>query len=286
MVNIDAILPPLYALRKNMGDLEELKTSIKNIGLIEPIVVTPRDNKKYLLIAGHRRWVACKELGLSEIRVEIRETKDDKEVLEIAIAENITRRDLDLFERANIFLDYLQKYKFGTILDLGRISGYTPSYIYQTLDILKLPQKILTMIEKGELPSNKALVLSRVKDDIKATMELAENADLMSSKQLGDAISLTKKGYAPRQAITEVLRPSFDWMETRKPPPHKYNPQEVAREHIIKWLQAALKGIDMELKELSEDEVHKWVEKIRYPLHQLVDEALKIESATTVEEEK
>ena len=136
--------------------LEELSSSIKEQGVIQPIIVRPdKDSKnKYEIIAGERRWLASQSAGLNEVPVVILEV-DDVKSLEFAIIENVQRQDLNPIEEARGYQKLVDDHNYNQD-KLAKFIGKSRSYIANILRLLSLPEDILIMIEKGDLSSGHA----------------------------------------------------------------------------------------------------------------------------------
>jgi len=101
MIPINKIDPNPRQARSELGNIKELMLSIKNKGILEPILVRPKEGR-YEIIAGERRYMASKRIGLNEIPC-IEMNVEDNEALELALIENLQRKDLDVFEEAKIY---------------------------------------------------------------------------------------------------------------------------------------------------------------------------------------
>jgi ParB family chromosome partitioning protein len=153
--------------RKNFNQelLNELSESIKEQGIIQPILVRKKSEDKYEIVAGERRWRAAQLAKIHEVPVIILNI-DDKKSLEIAILENIQRSDLNGIEEA-LGYDNLVK-KFGYSQEtLSKILGKSRSHIANTLRLAGLPEEIKKMISDGLLTSGHARCLVNVPDNIK-----------------------------------------------------------------------------------------------------------------------
>ncbi len=136
--------------------LHELTTSIKQQGVIQPIIVRPDKSTKgkYEIIAGERRWLASQSAGLNEVPVVILEV-DDVKSLEFAIIENVQRQDLNPIEEARGYQKLVDDHNYNQD-KLAKFIGKSRSYIANILRLLSLPEDILIMIEKGDLSSGHA----------------------------------------------------------------------------------------------------------------------------------
>lgn len=139
------------------GDLDELAHSIKAKGLLQPIVVRPRDGGEYEIVAGERRWRASQRAGIHDVPVLIREVSDG-EALEIALIENIQRSDLNPLEEARAYGLLLEQFSY-TQQQLAESVGKSRSHISNTLRLLTLPDSVRQQIETGQLTAGHARAL-------------------------------------------------------------------------------------------------------------------------------
>ena len=139
--------------------LEELTNSIKEQGVIQPIVVRPNKllEGKYEIIAGERRWLASQNAGLHEIPVVILNV-DDVKSLEFAIVENIQRQDLNSIEEARGYRRLVDDFNYNQE-KLSQFISKSRSYIANSLRLLSLPEDVLLMVERGNLSAGHARTL-------------------------------------------------------------------------------------------------------------------------------
>ena len=139
--------------------LEELTNSIKEQGVIQPIVVRPNKllEGKYEIIAGERRWLASQNAGLHEVPVVILHV-DDVKSLELAIVENIQRQDLNSIEEARGYRRLIDDFNYNQE-KLSQFIGKSRSYIANSLRLLSLPDDVLLMVERGNLSAGHARTL-------------------------------------------------------------------------------------------------------------------------------
>ncbi len=166
--------------RKNFDKaaLEELANSISQNGLLQPILVREYGEGRYQIIAGERRFRASKIAGLTEIPAIILD-KDDRDVAEIALIENIQREDLNPIEEAMAFKALASDYGL-TQEELSQKIGRSRSAIANTLRLLDLPSEVLTMVASGELSAGHARTLLglKYKEDIIPLAEKIQVYDL------------------------------------------------------------------------------------------------------------
>ena len=148
--------PRKFFSKENM---EELTNSIKEQGVIQPIVVRPdkANEGKYEIIAGERRWIASQNAGLHEVPVVILNV-DDVKSLEFAIVENVQRQDLNAIEEARGYQRLVDDFSYNQE-KLSHFIGKSRSYIANSLRLLTLPEDVLLMVEKGNLSAGHARTL-------------------------------------------------------------------------------------------------------------------------------
>ena len=157
-VSINDITRNKFQPRKSFSkeNLEELTNSIKERGVIQPIVVRPNKSAsgKYEIIAGERRWLASQNAGLHEVPVVILNV-DDVKSLEFAIIENVQRQDLNPIDEARGYKRLVDDFNYNQD-KLSKFIGKSRSYIANSLRLLSLPEKILLMVEEGNLSAGHA----------------------------------------------------------------------------------------------------------------------------------
>ncbi|WP_011582780.1 MULTISPECIES: ParB/RepB/Spo0J family partition protein [Chelativorans] len=165
LVPIEFISPNPRNPRRNFaeGDLAELAHSIREHGIVQPVVVRPAPAAgRYEIIAGERRWRAAQKAGLTEIPVIIREV-DDRAALELAIIENVQRADLNPIEEARGYQQLMDEHNY-TQADLAQVIGKSRSHVANTLRLLKLPDAVLDLIVDGSLTAGHARTLVTAAD--------------------------------------------------------------------------------------------------------------------------
>lgn len=165
-VKINEIEPNSDQPRKYFDDdkLSQLSESIKQHGVIQPIIVK-KDNNMYTIIAGERRWRAAKLAGLTKVPVLIKEYTD-KQVMEIALIENLQREDLNPIEEADAYQRLMEEYNL-TQEQIADTLGKSRPAIANTLRLLSLPNSIKKYVVSGDLSSGHARCLIVLSDEIK-----------------------------------------------------------------------------------------------------------------------
>ena len=168
--------------------IDELSQSIKQKGLILPILVKKIDENNYQIIAGERRWRASQKAGLHDVPVIIKNL-DDKEILEIALIENMQREDLNPIEEAEGIARLQDEFKY-TQEELSNILGKSRPQISNIIRLLKLPQKVKEFVQNKTLSAGHARALVGLEDSYAiAQVAIKKN---MNVRQLETYISYVK----------------------------------------------------------------------------------------------
>ena len=158
---LSEIIPNKYQPRKNFdaASLEDLTNSIKERGVIQPIIVrkSNTDNSRYEIIAGERRWLAASKAGLHDIPVVLTEA-DDLKSLEFAIVENVQRHDLNPLEEAQGYKRLIDEFSYDQE-KVSKFIGKSRSYITNALRLLTLPKEVLKFVEEKKISAGHAKVL-------------------------------------------------------------------------------------------------------------------------------
>lgn len=164
-IPLDAIRPNSHQPRKEFdeGALDELANSIKNYGILQPIVVRRIGRNEYELIAGERRWRACKLAGLKEVPAIIKDTEDTDAAI-LALIENIQREDLNFLEEAEGYKQLIQECGI-TQEELAEKLGKSQSAIANKLRVLKLSPEVIEIISREKLSERHARALLKLPEE-------------------------------------------------------------------------------------------------------------------------
>ncbi|UJW84325.1 ParB/RepB/Spo0J family partition protein [Devosia sp. SL43] len=147
----------------NSDQLEELTNSIREKGVMQPLLVRPSDDPNvFEIIAGERRWRAAQKAGLHDVPVIVRDV-NDKEALELAIIENVQRADLNPLEEAMGYGQLIEQFEY-TQQDLAQVIGKSRSHVANTLRLLRLPEDVREMVASGTLTAGHARTLITAED--------------------------------------------------------------------------------------------------------------------------
>ena len=178
---LSEIIPNKFQPRKNFdeGNLDDLTNSIKERGVIQPIIVRKSnlDSSKYEIIAGERRWLAASKAGLNDIPVVVTEA-DDLKSLEFAIVENVQRHDLNPLEEAQGYKRLIDEFSYDQE-KVSKFIGKSRSYITNTLRLLNLPEDVLKYLEEKKISAGHAKILVGL-----------ENASFIASKIIEKKLSV------------------------------------------------------------------------------------------------
>ena len=184
--------------------IEDLADSIREHGVLSPILVRRLDNGYYQIIAGERRWRAAREADIAEMPVRII-TTDDKNAMEIALVENLQRENLNPLEEALGFKALLEEYGM-TQEEVGQRIGKSRPAITNALRLLTLPQELLDLVETGKLSAGAARALMGLKNHDELISTAHEVIDKeMSVREVENLVKVMNKKVAPDEENTSEI---------------------------------------------------------------------------------
>jgi ParB family chromosome partitioning protein len=194
----------------NTEQLDELTNSIREKGVMQPLLVRPsNDPNIFEIIAGERRWRAAQNAGLHEVPVIVRDV-DDKEALELAIIENVQRADLNPLEEAQGYGQLIEQFDY-TQQDLAQVIGKSRSHVANTLRLLRLPEDVRDMVSSGALTAGHARTLITAADPGALARQIltggltVREAEALSQQRETAANKRENDDAAPRDADTVAL---------------------------------------------------------------------------------
>lgn len=242
MIPLSLIEPNPDQPRSNVGNLEELTASIREKGVLEPILVRPIAPNRYQIIAGERRFRAATAAGLEEIPA-IEFDADDRETLEIALIENIQRKDLTPFEEAEGF-QFLQD-KFGyTHERISKVIGKSRTTITETLQINGIPDRIRVLCREAGISNKSVLVQIARADGEEEMRELVERFSRgeMSRDQVRQATvkkNEARKAGRPKHFTFDLKDKSLPFSLSMK-----FRKAGVEREDVIAALRTVIERLE------------------------------------------
>jgi ParB family transcriptional regulator, chromosome partitioning protein len=237
MVPIDLIDPNPNQPRQVMGDLSDLMASVAEKGIIEPLIVRHRDGR-FQIIAGERRYHAAVQVGFREVPVVIREA-DDAEVLELALVENLQRKDLTPFEEAEALQQLAQRCGY-THEDMARRLGKSRTSITEALSLNQMPDDVRNLCRLADISSRSTL------------LQIVRQGD--PQKMLGIVERLASQGATTREDVRrETAKPESarprPFVFAFKPPTNAFNlrlsftKSQVEKTEIIEALENILREL-------------------------------------------
>jgi ParB family chromosome partitioning protein len=196
-LSLSDIVPNKYQPRKNFEEenLEDLTNSIKERGVIQPIIVrhSNKESSKYEIIAGERRWLAARKAGLHDIPVVVTDV-DDLKSLEFAIVENVQRHDLNPLEEAQGYKRLIDEFSYDQE-KVSKFIGKSRSYITNSLRILNLPEEVLRLVEKRKISSGHAKILVGLENALSIANKIIEKN--LSVRQTENFVKIFRKKQKP-----------------------------------------------------------------------------------------
>jgi len=239
MIPIDQIDPNPHQPRQLMGDLSELIASIAEKGIIEPIIVRQRGGR-FQIVAGERRYQAAVQVGLRDVPIVIREVDDD-EIIEIALIENIQRKDLTAFEESEALYSLATRCGY-THEDMARRLGKSRTSITESLSLNNMPDEVKNLCRLADITSKSLL------------LEIVRQGDPQKMVALVEKIS--RDGGATREAVRkekDAAKPKAGrpkhYTFTYKAPTKLFNLQlkftksRVDKDEVIEALQAIIREL-------------------------------------------
>jgi ParB family chromosome partitioning protein len=252
LLDIENIRPSSRQPRKHFDDarLDELAETIRNQGILQPLVVRSSDKGGFELIAGERRWRAAQRAGLHQVPAVVRETSESQ-AFELALVENLQREDLNPIEEAEAF-QYMMAEHGHTQESLSSRVGKDRSTVANALRLLKLPPSVRAMVREGRLSMGHARALLGLDDD-QAIERLARHAASrrLSVRQVEAMVKREREG-APRPAQPEQSPAARDLV-------HRLEQALATR---VKLVQSSPKSGRLEIHYASLDELDAVLAKI------------------------
>lgn len=200
-IEMKMIRPSQFAVRdkfqKMNGELETLASSIREHGLLQPILIRPLDHG-FEIVAGHRRFQACKSLRWRFIPCKIREMHD-KQAYEIQLTENIQRKSMDPVEEAEAFRRYVMDFGWGGVSELAKKISRSEEYVSHRLQLLKLPDSVKDQISLNRLNVSQAMELTTLSSSRQAEIVshiVNDNMTVREIREMKVAMARVENNYA------------------------------------------------------------------------------------------
>jgi len=272
-IQLKMIRPSQFSVRggsqKMSGDDDDLlSNSIREHGLLQPILIRPLIHG-FEIVAGHRRFHACRSLRWRFISCRIREMSD-KQAYEIQLTENIQRKSMDPIEEAEAFRRYVMDFGWGGVTELAKKIGKSEEYVSHRIQLLKLPYEIKSRIIASKLNVSQALELTSISPEKQTQIiEHVINNDL-TVKQIRKVKSLLKE----------------DLLEDPKDLRKSYQAIRIGKKTCLA-LRVTLARIDNLIDDVQTTieprqraEIINFLMGIRLKIHNVIDEAIRFKNAT------
>ncbi|MGI6030004.1 MAG: ParB/RepB/Spo0J family partition protein [Eubacteriales bacterium] len=253
-VKLTQVEPNRKQPRKTMDEekISQLADSIQQHGIIQPLIVREIAPERYQIVAGERRWRACKLAGLEEIPVVVKEYSD-RETAEIALVENLQREDLNPIEEAEGYRSLMEEYDM-TQEEVAQRVGKSRPAVANSLRLMQLPDDVMDLIKWGQLSAGHG----------RALIPLGNRAMEGAGRVIQDG--LTVRG--TEKLVKKMLKPQQDLPEKEKTP-EEYQLQMVEEEltqnfgRRVKIKSTGKKGGKIELDYYSEEDLNQLIDALR-----------------------
>jgi ParB family chromosome partitioning protein len=276
-IEMKMIRPSNFAVRDKFQEnleMESLMSSIKEHGLLQPILIRPRLNG-FEIVAGHRRFHACKSLRWRFISCKIREMSD-KQAFEIMLTENIQRKSMDPVEEAEAFRKYVLEYGWGGVSELGRKIGKSEVYVSHRIQILKLPEEVREQIIVNKLNVSQAFELTNVPETrlLEFTSKIMEKN--LTVKQIREVKAAIKEEtlYESSNSINELssVIPIVRKVKFAKK-------TSLALKITLARLDSIIDEVEMNIQPEQRKEIIEFLMGIRLRIHSMIDETIRFKNS-------
>lgn len=191
------------------GDLEELAESIRTQGVVQPLVVTPELDGHFVIIAGERRWRAARRAGLTEVPIVVRQVADDRELLELALVENVQRADLNPLEEAEAYLMLQEDFGLSQEEVAQRV-GKSRSAVTNSLRLLRLTPEVQDYLRDGRLTPGQVRPLIGADEDAQVEMAARAVEEGLSARDMERAMREPEPAPAAPEKKSTKAAPKTD----------------------------------------------------------------------------
>jgi ParB family transcriptional regulator, chromosome partitioning protein len=287
-IEMKMIRPSQFAVRdrfQRMSDDDHcLIASIREHGLLQPILIRPLSHS-FEIVAGHRRFHACRSLRWRFIPCKIRELAD-KEAYEIQLTENMQRKSMDPIEEAEAFRRYVVDFGWGGVTELAAKIGKSEEYVSHRIQLLKLPEEVKQHVIENRLNVSSALELTSISSEKQNMIVQQINSSDLTVRQIREMKSLMKTNTIAVNSGTDQLSQMAPRVRNRK-------------SHILKLTKKTTLALRITLARIDNliDEVHSTVEPAdraeivsflmgtRLRIHSLIDDTIRYKNACTRNED-
>lgn len=277
LMEVRKVVPSKRQLRSELGQIDELMASIIERGLLSPVIVRPLNHgDRYEIVAGNRRYEACKRLGMRKIQCLVSEL-DDRGAYETSLVENLQRRTLGPMEEAKAFKKYIDDFGFGSASRLAKRIGKSPTYVSRRIALLKLPKKVQEQLLRS------------------AKVGVAQELITLHSQELREELTamIFEQRITSSRDVRRVVRDMNNNekpVEMEQPFLSYYSGEEIRQNSLertfgkyITSLKLCLLRLDEVLNSLSKDEwvVRDMLMQYRWNIHDQIDSLMMLKRKTS-----
>ena len=274
-IEMKMVRPSQFSIRDkftNQQEFESLIISIKEHGLLQPILIRPYQNS-FEIVAGHRRFHACKSLRWRHIPCKIRELSD-KQAFEIQITENIQRKSMSALEEAEAFRKYVQDLGWGGVTELSRKIGKSEEYVSHRIQLLKLPQDIKEKIMLNKLSVSQALELTNLSHEniIQFTNHIIENE--LTIRQIREVKTVYSK-----EKISMDDKMIHDIINLKSAKTLKITKKtSLALKITLARLDSIIEEVQLTFEPTQSTDIVSFLMELRLKIHSLIDDTIKFKN--------
>ncbi len=282
-IEMKMVRPSQFSIRDKFADQQEfesLTSSIKEHGLLQPILIRPYQNN-FEIVAGHRRFHACKSLRWRHMPCKIRELSD-KQAFEIQITENIQRKSMSALEEAEAFRKYVQDLGWGGVTELSKKIGKSEEYVSHRIQLLKLPQDIKEKIMLNKLSVSQALELTNLSHEniIQFTSHIIEND--LTIRQIREV----KTAYS-KENITIDDKMINDVINLKGAKTIKITKKtSLALKITLARLDSIIEEVQLTFEPTQSTDILSFLMELRLKIHSLIDDTIRFKNLKTAKTPK
>jgi ParB family transcriptional regulator, chromosome partitioning protein len=274
-IEMKMVRPSQFSIRDKFNDHQEIESliiSIKEHGLLQPILIRPYQNS-FEIVAGHRRFHACKSLRWRHIPCKIRELSD-KQAFEIQITENIQRKSMSSLEEAEAFRKYVQDLGWGGVTELSRKIGKSEEYVSHRIQLLKLPQDIKEKIMLNKLSISQALELTNLSHEniVQFSNHIIENE--LTIRQIREVKTVFSK-----EKITEGNHIIKDIINSKSAKTLKITKKtSLALKITLARLDNIIEEVQLTFEPEQSTDIISFLMELRLKIHSLIDDTIRFKN--------
>jgi ParB family transcriptional regulator, chromosome partitioning protein len=274
-IEMKMIRPSQFSIRDKFNDhqeIESLITSIKEHGLLQAILIRPYQNS-FEIVAGHRRFHACKSLRWRHIPCKIRELSD-KQAFEIQITENIQRKSMNSLEEAEAFRKYVQDLGWGGVTELSKKIGKSEEYVSHRIQLLKLPQDVKEKLMLNKLSTSQALELTNLTHDsiIQLSNHIIENE--LTIRQIREVKTVFSKEKIPQTDIK-----FNDIVNSKNTKTLKITKKtSLALKITLARLDSIIEEVQLTFEPEQSSDIISFLMDLRLKIHSLIDDTIRFKN--------